>query len=399
MTPLDIIAVTTADWDSPLWTNKQHLMQALARRGHRILYVESVGLRAPHWSRTDMGRMGRRLVRRLEGLRSPEPNLYTWSPLLLPWYGSSWARALNARSLQRDLSQAADRLAMKRPVLWAFAPVAPQVTARLVPSRVVFHVVDDLSQVNGVPRRAIREMADQFAQTAHHVVVSSEVLRREWERRHPDVRLWPNVTHPAHFQTRSASDVVRPEGLKNLGGPLIGYVGAMDREKIDGALIRAVAQALPDCEFVMVGPKAAGRPWHGDREMADLPNVHWIGGVPYREVPHYLEAFRVALLPHRQTPYTAAACPLKLREYQAAGLPVVSTKLPGLAGEPGVYVADDVPQFVDAVRMALAEDGHGEAERTARAAQFSWDWRVQQVEDLLAESGRVEIPAYPAYHP
>ena len=59
----DVIILSTADWDHPLWTNKQHTALALAAAGHRVLYVESLGLRAPRAGRRDLKRIARRLLR------------------------------------------------------------------------------------------------------------------------------------------------------------------------------------------------------------------------------------------------------------------------------------------------------------------------------------------------
>ena len=41
----NIILISTADWNHPLWTNKQHVSLSLANAGFRVLYVESLGLR------------------------------------------------------------------------------------------------------------------------------------------------------------------------------------------------------------------------------------------------------------------------------------------------------------------------------------------------------------------
>ena len=46
----DFVVLATADWDHPLWTNKQHTALRLVENGHRVLYVESLGLRPPRAS-------------------------------------------------------------------------------------------------------------------------------------------------------------------------------------------------------------------------------------------------------------------------------------------------------------------------------------------------------------
>ena len=57
----DVILLSTADWDHPLWTNKQHQAVALAKAGHRVLYIDSLGIRGPRAEGADVRRILRRL--------------------------------------------------------------------------------------------------------------------------------------------------------------------------------------------------------------------------------------------------------------------------------------------------------------------------------------------------
>ena len=52
-----IILISTADWDHPLWTNKQHVACSLADMGFRILYVESLGIRPIRFKSNDFLRI------------------------------------------------------------------------------------------------------------------------------------------------------------------------------------------------------------------------------------------------------------------------------------------------------------------------------------------------------
>ena len=62
----DFVVLATADWDHPLWTNKQHTALTLAAAGHRVLYVESLGIRPPRVGAADRTRIYRRLRRLLQ---------------------------------------------------------------------------------------------------------------------------------------------------------------------------------------------------------------------------------------------------------------------------------------------------------------------------------------------
>ena len=80
----DFVVLATADWDHPLWTNKQHVACALAAEGERVLYVESLGLRSVQAKTQDFRRILRRLFLGLRFVRAVRPGIWVLSPLVLP---------------------------------------------------------------------------------------------------------------------------------------------------------------------------------------------------------------------------------------------------------------------------------------------------------------------------
>jgi glycosyltransferase involved in cell wall biosynthesis len=81
---------------------------------------------------------------------------------------------------------------------------------------------------------------------------------------------------------------------------------------------------------------------------------------PYPEIPSYLAAADVCLLPAHNTETMRNIVPIKMYEYLAAGKPVIATKLPGVIREFGeghgvVYV--DTPDQVVAMAAKLREEG------------------------------------------
>ena len=121
----DVIILSTADWDHPLWTNKQHTALALAAAGHRVLYVESLGLRAPRAGRRDLKRIARRLLRMLRLPRLVAPRVWVWSPPVWPGGQMGWPLALNRHLLRRVLLNFSRRLCWILQALSWFRPSPP----------------------------------------------------------------------------------------------------------------------------------------------------------------------------------------------------------------------------------------------------------------------------------
>src|SRR5438034_2577062 len=86
------------DWTGdPL--SKTHLMKLLAR-DNRILWVNSIGYRAPTASAADFGRAWRKLKAAATPMTEPVPNLHVLNPLAVPAWGSAAARAFNRKFLR-----------------------------------------------------------------------------------------------------------------------------------------------------------------------------------------------------------------------------------------------------------------------------------------------------------
>ena len=82
----NFIIFSTADWDNPFWTNKQHVSLNLAKRGHKILYIESLGLRAPTLKAQDLSRILKRIFSFFKGARKVHENIWVYSPLVIPFH-------------------------------------------------------------------------------------------------------------------------------------------------------------------------------------------------------------------------------------------------------------------------------------------------------------------------
>ena len=130
--------------------------------------------------------------------------------------------------------------------------------------------------------------------------------------------------------------------------------------------------------------------------LSALPNVHVLGGRSYDDLPRYCAAFDVGLIPFRMNRLVRAVNPIKLREYLAAGLPVVSAPLAAVLDYvPAVYPAQTLDEFLGACAAALAErDAPARHARQDLVRDESWYCRVEQISRIVAggEGERSESP-------
>ncbi|NKY39473.1 glycosyltransferase [Cellulomonas septica] len=367
-----VVVLSTADFDAPVWTNKQHLAVGLARHTP-VTYVESFGLRAPRLTTADLRRLGRRLRASPASRRDARPStgdVRVVSPRVLPLHDSRAARRANAVLAGRlPLPELADS------VLWTFSPVTYGLESRA--RAVVYHAVDLLHAQPRVAARAILEGERRLVDRADAVIASSTGVRDHLRALgRDDVLLWQNVADTELFA--SARPQRRPRAV---------FAGNLTTTKIDTGLLHALVDA--GVELVVAGPVGIdGADADGSFDgLLGRDGVEYVGNLAPRALADLLATCTVGLVPYRLNDYTAGVFPMKVYEYLAAGLSVVSTPLPSLRhlDEPGLVLAQDA-ELVGAVRRAVGDvDEVAAADRRRRASDHSWTRRTGEAQDLLRD--------------
>src|SRR5262245_19355606 len=241
------------DWaGDPL--SKTHLMRLLARRGHRILWVNSIGYRTPSLAaKRDLGRAFKKLHAATQPIKEVEPNLFTISPLAVPAWGRPVVQSLNARLLGWQVRRAMAKLKFNEPVNWTFNPAAGVLAGTLGESKIVYYCVDEYTAFTGVNTAALAAIEGELCAKANLIVVSSEKLLLS--KKSPKARtvLVRHGVDYEHFRKALDPATEIPEAIRNLPRPVLGYFGLIAEDWVDLTLLVEVAKSFPQGTLVMLG--------------------------------------------------------------------------------------------------------------------------------------------------
>ncbi|HZU35555.1 MAG TPA: glycosyltransferase family 1 protein, partial [Gemmataceae bacterium] len=229
------------DWSGdPL--SRTHLMRLLAR-DNRVLWVNSIGYRAPTISKADMSRAFKKLIAAASPLREPEPNIHVVNPLIIPAHGRPRIRTLNRQLLRWQVKRAMRRLGFRQPVSWVSNPAAAFIAGCFGEDCVIYHCVDENTAFSGVAAQALAEQEEQLIRRADLVVVTSERLYQSKSQFSPRTVLVRHGVDFEHFRQALNPATGVPNEIAGLPRPVIGFFGLV-ADWVDVELIAHVAQAF-----------------------------------------------------------------------------------------------------------------------------------------------------------
>ena len=205
-------------------------------------------------------------------------------------------------------------------ILWYYTPMALQISDHLTPKAIVFDCMDELSAFKFAPP-ILLELEQQLLQKADVVFTGGYSLYEAKKNRHANIHALPSSIDKAHF-VKARNEQPDPVDQSNIPHPRFGFYGVID-ERFDIELIAKVAEQRPEWHFVLVGPVVKIDP----ATLPHLPNIHYLGGKSYDELPQYLAGWDIAIIPFMLNESTQFISPTKTPEYLAGGKPVISTAI------------------------------------------------------------------------
>jgi hypothetical protein len=245
--------------------------------------------------------------------------------------------------------------------------------------RVIYDHYDEIEVFSANPQDH-----EDLLSLADIVLVTAERLKENIQPRRPDLLYIPNGVDYKHIQAfRPTATSIAPQDLQPIlrsHKPIVGYSGAL-AEWFDYELFHTLSILRPDLEFVLIGVSYDGSLERSHILAAGLDNVHWLGMKSYEQLFHYVWRFDIGIIPFKINNLTLSTTPVKLFEYMACQLPVISTALPESKRYPGTFIANDTPEFLELLDVALhaRQDPQYLELIDSVARENTWEQRVERI--------------------
>ena len=387
--PTPIIAFSK-DWtEDP--TSNHHVLRELAKT-RRVLWLNSLATRTPKLSSgRDLGKIRRKLHEFAAGPVNVENDLWVTTPLVLPLPNSALARAINRRLLRGFVDRLRLRLGIDSFQLWSFLPTTAAYFG-IGEEVAVYYCVDEWITFGGLDPAEVARLERQLLRRVDVTFATSRALYDKKRVACANTHLAPHGVDHARFASALDPALAIPADLAALPEPRIGFFGTL-RPFIDYELIAAIARQRPEWSVVLIGQELADL-----SALRGLANVHLLGRRTHELLPAYCKGFSVGLVPYRIDDQVQFINPLKLREYLAAGLPVVSTAMPEVTALGDLaHVFATADEAVGIIEHAIATDSPvARIARSAALTSSGWPARIArtaQLVDDVAERRQVIDPA------
>jgi len=385
-------------WDvSPSGFTRRHLLLALSAElgkvGSMMLCVERPVSPATLSNREKV----KEAIRGQRGLRQVADHLH----LVTPWMFLHERLApmvpgivqLNQWVLRRQIERDLRRLreSDKQRIAWIFHPYQRDMIGVVDEQLLIFECYDEYAALVPSKRVAakLRLYEDYILQQADIVLTTARRLCQTRKAKNENTYLVQNGVDYELFTTALDPLLPLPDDVSDIPRPRIGYVGAVNG-LLDLEMIDSIARHRPDWSLLFVGPN------NGDREFQKRPdflstqkrpNIHFLAHRAYEQIPAYLKAFDVCIMPYLVNDCTVSLYPLKLNEYLAAGKPVVCTDfvvdMKDFADVVRIVSAGDWQSFQEALVMAMEDDERRHVRGLEIAKANSWTERAKQIVNIV----------------
>ena len=348
-------------------------------RENKVIWVNSVSFRSPRFTLFDLKRI---FVKILNWIRQPQnksiKNLFIYSPMVIPFYHIKFIRKINEVILLASIKRIMRKQNIVNPILWFSLPMPVDMVGKLSEKLSIYYCGDEFSEFPGVNKAGIIALEQELMKKADMVITSAQTLLASKKIYNKHTYFIPHGVEYERFDDKDKSITTQMEQIKR---PIVGYYGRLDN-RIDLKLLYFLAKQRPQYSFYIIGPVIDDFSC-----LLECGNVYLPGGKLYQELPAYLHEFDVALIPYVLDEITKHINPLKLMEYFAVGLPVVTTNLSSLdVWQDILSIAQNNEDFLNFLDVAV-KGGTEELIKKQKqiAKDNSWQKKAELVSGIIEE--------------
>lgn len=331
----------------------QHIFKHIAKQ-HRVLWVNTIGMRNLTLTFQDLQKVRQKLSRMIFSERNKTSmsylgDLHVCQPFMLPFSNISLIRGWNQQSVILTVRRALSNLRIHNPILITTVPNACDYIGHFDESKAVYYCVDDFAEWPGLNKDLVRGMEHELVTKADIFIATSEKLFDRLQRHGKPTFL---LTHGVDIDFFSQLPSEEHYMLSGIPKPRVGYWGLFD-DRSDQDLLKEVVINMPHVSFVITG-----RIETDISELQKLPNIYFTGPISYTELPRMITGWNICMLPYKVNELSDAIQPLKLKEYLAAGRPIISTPIREMNAMSSVInIATNAEQWCNYISSLL--DGSG----------------------------------------
>ena len=391
----DFVFFGLQPWDEEIGSNFKDIALELSRH-NRVLYINRALDRISAITKRSEKKVKSRLKSIWQGkgeLTEVHPNLWVHNPRTivesinwLPAGGAyNFLSLLNSKRLAREINKMIRRLNFTDVILINDNDFFRGVHLKeLVPcSMYVFYVRDYLTYQPWFRKHGER-MEQKMMQTADVVVANSAYLANYSRQFNPQSY---DIGQGCDVHSYLVESLPVPEDMKNIPSPIIGYTGAISGTRLDEKVVEHIAEQLPACSVVMVGPITDG---FDAESLKRFKNVYFLGRKDPSDIPGYVCQFDICINPQQVNQLTIGNYPRKADEYLAMGKPMVATRTDAMEMFADyVFLCNAKEDYVMHIKRILEQPELTSAEmrrkRQAFALTHTWENSVGKMSTILSE--------------
>jgi glycosyltransferase involved in cell wall biosynthesis len=365
------------DWWHSNPHSRHHITNQFYQHGYKVLWINPMGLRFPSLMKKGFVRkISNKISSLTKLLKREKEDFYVFTPFFLPVFSIGVLEKINTCLMYLQLRLVLWRIDSIGRVAFVtlptFGPLVKAAHRARLFEKVIYYYSDQYDKYREIRDSEPIMIWDQMLrEVADAIYCASQAILDSVAPEFRESKIVRVLSHQVDFDLFDYQNI---EAMHNQwGSPIIGYFGSLT-DSNDWEIIQYAATVRENWQFVFIGRKLIDLP-----ELECLPNVHFTGYVPYENLPAMAVNFDVGIMFWRMTDWIKACSPLKLKEYLALGLPVVSVPIEEVVLNYNEYVevAANGPQFVEAIDRCLGRNVKEKHRNFAK--QYSWSAVFEEI--------------------